>query len=228
MINILVFLLLLSIIKIIGATSSSSSPCPVIFYVINFDIYQHTPIEFVDQVDDGIFFLKNGTQFPPPYYAAKDSIARIHSMYHCAMIKAIITDSPREFEQDIQIWINSECKKLGKHPHEDCYRPRYTENVITSILPIDDSEAPTYSPTIRTYAPDKCVSRKDQITCSRPTKGAMNSECHWFGPRLGCHPIHYCEGLTARDGCIERKTYCLWQNQKCVSRSKPLRHPNYQ
>ncbi len=210
-------LLLLVIIRV---SEAIISPCPAFFFVVNDRLYAHTPKEQTDLVDYGIYFLTNGTQFAPPFRLPKDTIARIAEVYHCAIFIAIVTDAPSQFDPDIQLWIREECTRLKKEP-KDCFRPKFVENKVASIIPLnspkeEEGQKTTYSPTTRTAVYDtlKCEDRRDMITCN------MNSEeCHWFDVTLGCRPITYCDGLLNMEACARRKKYCLWRNLKCQSRS---------
>ncbi len=213
-----VFLILI----IIRVSEAIISPCPAFFFVVNDRLYAHTPREQSDTVDYGIYFLTNGTQFAPPFRLPKDTIARIAEVYHCAIFIAIVTDSPSQFDPDIQLWIREECKRLKKEP-QDCFRPKFVENKVTSIIPLlspkeeeEEQHHQTYSPTTRTVVFEgvSCLDRRDQITCH------LNSqECNWFDVTLGCRPIAYCDGLLNAEACARRKKYCLWRNLKCQSRS---------
>lgn len=217
-----IFLLVILLVLSTQSVQASPSPCPMFFFVIPADVYYHTPRELMDVVEEGIFFLRNGTQFPPPYYLPKDTIARITEVFHCAMFASIITDAPLDMEPDIRLWISTECPKRKKKL-TDCYRPRYSENQLTSILPMnDDIDAPSYSPTIRAIASGNCHDRPDKTTCLVPNAETRMSDCHWFDVTVGCREITYCVGLYSQKKCLERKQYCQWRNQKCVSRSRGL------
>ncbi len=212
---------LLVFILATGAVNAIVSPCPVFFFVVPYKLYVAMDPSQLDRADYGIYFMKNGTQFPPPFYLPKDTIKRMTEIYHCAIFEAIVTDSPQQFDPDIQDWIPRECKRLSKEP-SDCFRPKFSENKVTSIIPLsapEDTPAPTYSPTTRTaidFGPDKCTERPDLTTCALDGK-----HCHWFNVLLGCQTVDFCKGLGSRDGCIARKQYCLWRNFKCISRSIP-------
>jgi hypothetical protein len=204
----MILLLLLLLLKIVA----SETPCPVVFIVMHNDVYSATPSSELAIVDYGIFFMKNGTQLPPPYYLPITTIQRITLVHHCAMIVSVVSDDPIGMELDIRYWIQYECKRLHHEPGE-CIRPKYSENTLKTIVTMNEVEA-TYSPTIRSTAPLKCEDRPDHTTCKLPS-----AECHWFGAVLGCHAVDYCQGLVTREGCLSRKNYCLWRNQHCISRS---------
>lgn len=202
----------------ITTLSSSNSPCPVYFFIVDSEIYKHTPRELTVKVDYGNYILKNNSQFPPPFFLAKDTVARVNEVYHCAMFEAIVTDSPLELEPRIRSYIEKECKRLKPNPQVgDCVRPRFSENKVTSTIPMDYGESPTFSPTIRTIASSHCEDRPDQETCTRPNP--QGTDCHWFNDMIGCHPVDYCVGLKTEMMCRSRRMYCIWKTDKCQSRS---------
>lgn len=196
------------------------TPCPKFFLVIPWEIYSALHRNLTDQVDAGVYFMTTGKQYPPPFYLPKTTIARIANVYPCGIIIAVVSDNALFYEGDIREWIVNECKRK---PIGECYRPKFSESKLATILPTDTDNGndtimqSTYSPTIRSFAPDKCEDRADLVTCLQ--RRPQHTDCHWFDVDMGCHPVDYCEVLTTRTLCGTRKMYCLWKNLQCVSRS---------
>jgi hypothetical protein len=216
----LIVLLVLVCIVIVAEGKKRPSPCPAFFLIIPLDLYSRADPVHMGIADYGSYFLTNGTQFPPPFYVPKDTVMRLTDVYHCAITNVLVSDNPIQLESRIREWIEYQCKLLGKEP-SDCYRPKFSENVVTSIIPLERNNTelpPTYSPTIRALASPKCENRPDETTCRTANPG--NKECHWFGVIHGCKDFDFCGGLS-QVGCGERTKYCRWRgfNLGCVSRS---------
>jgi hypothetical protein len=189
-------------IMVWGVVVATEMTCPVLFFVVNLDDYRALSQSERTEVDYGNFLLKNGTQFPNPYYLPSTLAHDMWNRNPCAMLVSIITDDAKSMAGPIEEWILLECQRLQRKPIE-CYVP--TQLVFTSKVVEEEKEEPpiTNAPTI----PSSCLKRIDQRTCE------STSDCHWFGAIVGCQKQEYCGGLELREACLARKQYCRWSSR---------------
>src|SRR6478752_411802 len=115
-------MLLLLLLLLAGVVSSTPS-CPVFFFIIPYDLYQVIPVNELTQADYGNYFLRNGTQYPPPYFIANELLETIMDTSPCSITISAICDACSDMERDIRTWVEAECNRLGKDPKTECFRP---------------------------------------------------------------------------------------------------------
>lgn len=172
--------------------------CPVLFFVI--DLLKYSAITEKTQVDYGTYFLRNGTQFPQPYYLPTSVARDMWENNPCSVLVSIVSDDAMVFNMEIQDWINAECKRLGKKKKE-CYKP--ISMVFSQSDTVLTEESTTQSPTFAPTVPAICDLRVDMQQCE------STSDCSWFGAMIGCQVSEYCK-FDIREACLMRRKYCKW------------------
>lgn len=187
-----------------AAAAESSLSCPALFFVVNLQDYLALGPSEKTEVDYGNYILRNGTQFPKPYYLPSVLTHDMWNRVPCALLITIVTDDARVMKSAIQEWILSECARLGKTKAE-CYSPK---TLVFSLANMEEPR-PTVAPTLPTTEaptiPQQCEARVDQVTCE-------DQRCHWFGAINGCHLHTFCD-LDVREACTARKRYCKWSTR---------------
>lgn len=186
--------------------------CPALFFVLSLTDYENLGISERTEVDYGNYLLRNGTQFPGPFYLPTAITHQMWNRVPCAVLISIITDDSVMFKDPIKDWIREECLRLNKNPLHECYRPVSVDFNIETDITSSPTIQPTIQPTNAPSLPETCHERSDKLTCE------IGIKCHWFGALIGCYPKEYC-GLQVREMCLARKLYCRWSSHTgCVSK----------
>ena len=176
--------------------------CPVFFYVTDVS-------ERANQLADyGTYVLRNGTQFPGPFYYHPTGEEEEENLWPCSTHVTVYTDDPVGLYDRIEEWVSYECARLQK-PRAECVVVAYTqENSIRSRY---QQQQTTQRPTMTAQPtiPNRCEDRTRELECAHG--------CHWFGALIGCRDVGFCD-LPTRTSCLARRQYCKWSlHDGCVA-----------